>query len=259
MKYWPISVFLLVVVLFIVWTFPAFFGDFVWKYTRADAPALFLSREDKALKQDIAWHYFNGGAYDLEKAGRYYQELYDAGDRSYVTVYQLGRIKFIESKFNEALALFDEQLERFPERGRAHYMKGLVYMYTEDFVKAQESFAQFVKAYPEEWAGYNDLAWAYTKTGDFAQARSVAETGLVKFPNNLWLHNLAGIAQWNLGNLKSAETHFIKARDLVANTTSEQWGGAYPGNDPRTYAQSLEAMRTSVAENLAGVRAEMDE
>lgn len=225
------------------------FEMYAWNYLKSDRLALYFN-DSTDLKKEIAWYYFNNGAYNLEKSKKYYQELYSGGDRDYLTIYQLGRINFIEGSFNEAHRLFDEQLSLYPREKRGCYMKGLTYVYEEKFLNAQDAFRCFVKAYPEEWAGYNDLAWAYIKTGDFNKALEVVEEGLGKFDNNLWLNNLAGVSYWNMGDLEKAQFYLEKAYQISTKMSPEEWGSAYPGNNPDIYSTSLEMMREQLAADL---------
>jgi len=136
-------------------------------------------------------------------------------------------------------------------------MRGLINIYTSNFEEAVRDFSIFVGWSPDEWPGYNDLAWAYFKRGIYKKTAEVAQNGLERFPRNMWLHNMAGVALWNMGDLEEAEEHLILAEELVTKMTIAEWGVAYPGNDPSTYSTALEAMRKSVSENLNAVKDEI--
>lgn len=254
-----ISILFLVLILGFVIQNRSAVGTYVWSNYRSDSLALFIAGQDPALKAQIAEFYFNGGAYDLRKAEKYYNALVAEGVATHDVLFQLGRIAFIQGDFNKALDLLNLQLETYPDKQRAHYIKGLVYMYTQEYPKAQESFKKFVEAHPDEWAGYNDLAWAYFKEGEYEKMKEIALLGLERAPHNLWLNNMAGVALWNLGELGRAEGYLARAETLVSSMTPQEWGGAYPGNDPATYATSLALMRTNVAENLVALRLELAE
>ena len=234
-------------------------GEFVWEHTKNDKLSLVISRNDPALKLTIANYYFNEGAYDLDKAEKYYSELLVSGVRSYLTLYQLGRIHFVNNRLVTALNMFNRQLELYPDEKRAYYMLGLTNLYIGDFQNAIADFESFVAWAPEEWAGYNDLSWAYFKNGEYQASADAALQALELFPDNLWLHNMAGVALWNLGELEDAEWHLEETEKAVQTISVSEWGGAYPGNDPATYETSLETMRAAVSSNLAGVRQEMNE
>ena len=40
------------------------------------------------------------------------------------------------------------------------------------------------------------------------------------------------------------------AQKIVNSMTEREWGGAYPGNDPRIYGTGLSAMKKSIDTNL---------
>ena len=240
-----------------IFSFRGDLGVLVWQYFRTDDLALFLSPHDLDLRRDVASYYFGGGTYDFSKAQEQYEHLYGIGDRDKEVLYQLGRIRFTDHDFAGSVSVLNESLLLYPEALRVHYVRGLSYLYSGQFQKAQEAFALFAKAYPDEWAGYNDLAWAHTKEGEYLEALDVAKGGLNKFPENMWLHNSAGVAEWNLGNLEVAEEHFVTAKRLVDEMSVAEWGKAYPGNDPSSHAHTLSTMKRVVEENLEGARFDM--
>jgi tetratricopeptide (TPR) repeat protein len=228
----------------------------IWNRTRLDGLALAVASNSNALRQSIAYYYFNEGDYDLEKSKAQLQELYDNGLRDYVTIYQLARIYFINGRYDIALDLLDENLWRYPEWKRTYYTRGLVHTYRGQFEAAEKDFKAFLEWKSDEWPAYNDLAWVQLKAGKYEESLETAVGALVHFPDNLWLNNTAGVAAWNAGDLEAAERFLENAQDAVQTMSVDVWGSAYPGNNPATYESSLTAMRDAVAQNLAGVRAE---
>lgn len=253
--------FFVIIPIFLLGAFGASYRDaiarFVWKKTHWDDFALAVAADDHSFWYDMGRHYFNGGAYDINKATRYYEALFEAGIRDREVLHELGRIYFISGRLHAALTLHDLEIELYPEWKRGYYVRGLVYMYMGMFGKAAADFSVFTEAYPEEWAGHNDLAWARYKLSDFEGSYKAAQAGLEHAPDNMWLHNMSGVALWNLGDLEGAEDHLLKANELVREMDKHDWGAAYPGNSPETYAADLAKMRQAVALNLKGVQEEL--
>ena len=101
------------------------------------------------------------------------------------------------------------------------------------------------------WAGYNDLSWIYFQHGNFPAAEEIAVFGLGYAPENAWLHNSVGVAQLAQGKKAQARVHFKRALERLDQMTPDDWGIAYPGNDPTIYTEGLESMRQSIVHNLA--------
>lgn len=232
---------------------------FMWETTRFEQVALLIAADDFDLRHEIAAYYFNGGDYDLTKSQEQLEELYGEGARDYLTLYQLARVHFVNNELKEALVLLNENIIRFPEWKRSHYMRGLVYTYLGEFKRAAEDFETFIAWEPNGWAAYNDLAWVLVKQGSYKKGAQVALSALEHFPKNLWLLNTAGVALWNMGDLEEAQAHLLEAKEVAERMTPEMWGSAYPGNNPRGEEGSLEVMREVINENLAGVQAEVGE
>lgn len=195
-------------------------------------------------------YYYNGGAYDTQKAERMYNLALKVKPESDFSYYQLARISFVEGNFDLALERIDKALELNPENKRAFYIRGLIDGYAGRYTDAIEDFKKFVQWSPFEWAGYNDLAWAYFENGEYEKVRETAQMGLDKTdPENAWLLNGLGVAYLNLGESKKAEEIFEKVKVLAQNMPVEKWVSAYPGNDPGTAEWNLEKFKTDIGAN----------
>ena len=236
-------------------------GMMVWSYTHLDAFAVSISPRDAQLRFAIGDYYFGNGAYDLKKAERYFRDAVVLDPRLEVSHYQLARIYFINSNFSSALAEVNTEINLFPDFKRSYYVRGLIYGYMNKPDKAVSDFKTFLEWKPESWAGHNDLAWVYFMKGDYKNSAKTAREGLVYSPNNVWLLNSLGVALLNMKNLDEAEKTLTKALADADAMTSADWGVAYPGNNPATYVDGLDAMKASIERNLALIaskRAEVD-
>ena len=164
--------------------------------------------------------------------------------------YQIGRIYFIKGELMRAVFAFNLQLEADPTFMRSYYMRGLTYGYLGEYTKAQDDFKKFLEWRPDSWAAHNDLVWVYFLAGDYDNAEQYARQGLRHTPANGWLANALGAILINQGKPEEARPYLVLAEEAFATMSPEQWGTAYPGNDPRVYEEGLAASRQSVAENL---------
>jgi len=197
-------------------------------------------------------YYFNGGAYDLEKAEFWTRAaLFLDPKPTYNIHYQLARIYFSKNEYPKALKEINTQLAANPSNQRAYYVRGLINGFLGNFNEAIRDFKKFVVWAPEGWAGYNDLSWAYYEAGQFKEAKEIAQRGLEKFPENTWLLNGLGAAEQGLKNYSEAEIWFKKAREAVKDLTVEEWRKAYLGDNPAASQASLQKFKDEIKYNLS--------
>jgi tetratricopeptide (TPR) repeat protein len=164
--------------------------------------------------------------------------------------YQLGRVYFVEGKLDRAISEFNMTLRVNSEHKRAYYMRGLAKGYKEDYVGAQADFHSFVDNFPDEWAGYVDLAWVYYEDEKYDKAREVAEKGVELFPENAWVLKGLGVAYIQLGEKEKAREVLEKAGSEAEKLTVSDWRLAYPGNDPSGAETNLAIFKSDIQEAI---------
>jgi tetratricopeptide (TPR) repeat protein len=222
----------------------------LWRDFHTDSVAPAFDRTDPELFFEIGNYYFGGGAYDTQKAEKYFRAALALDPNMEGPHYQLARINFIHSDFNDAASEINKEIELHPDFGRSHYVRGLIYGYSGRLLEAETEFRKFLNWKPDSWAGNNDLAWIYFQEGKYAEALEVARAGLAITPNNPWLLNSLGVALLNTNDKKGAKEAFIGALTFLNAMTEREWGAAYPGNDPNIYGNGFSKMKESIAENL---------
>ncbi len=194
--------------------------------------------------------YFNsGGRYDLEKATKWYKVAALIDHKLSGAHYQLARVYFVQGKLAEAKSEINNAIAVNVDSNRAYYIKGLIDGYSKNYPEAIVDFSKFVERSPEEWAGYNDLAWAYYKNKDYENAKMTLEKGLEVKPENPWLLNGLGAAYHALGANDKAGEILDKASELAGKLTSDEWKMAYPGNDPASADWDLADFKTDIKVN----------
>ncbi len=234
-------------------------GRFAWTYFKNDSIAIALSDLDARTLNEIGEYYFNSGAYDTEKARFYFRKSLQQNDSQYFTHYQLGRLYFLNGLFPLAIREFNTTLELSPAFPRTYYMRGLTYAYMKRFDSAIADFNKFIEIIPNEWASYNDLAWIYFQQGDFENALEITDKGLEYASANVWLRMMRGVVLLNLKDYQNAKQELTVAFAGYEKLTPEDWGRAYPGNDPAWLEEGLREMGVIIRFNLGATYAKLGE
>lgn len=247
-----IYIFVLAVLFFAFLLSQNYLAQYAWtKYRNADM-AIFLTN-DARLAMQIGNYYFNGGAYDLEKAEKAFQKAALIEPKILWGHYQLARIYFVKRDFSGAVEEINKELKYNPENLRSLYIRGLIYGFSGRHASAEEDFRRFVQWAPKEWAGYNDLAWILSSRGKYKEAKEVilkSFEGVSGGDKNPWLWNSLGVAQLNLKENLGAEKSFEKAQTLAEKLTPQEWVRAYPGNNPVEAEEGLASFLEAVKTNL---------
>lgn len=229
----------------------------VWQSETKTPPTL----DDPFLLGD---YYFNhgphaDGTYDLSSARRHFEAaLADNPRGNSLAWYQLGRIDFLEGKFDAALYKFDKQVEYFgTSTPSVYYMIALTHGYRArmwnregDWSAAAENFRRYLELDPDSPWARTDLAWVYFAQGKYEAMLAPVKEGLETHPDNPWLLNMYGLALLNLGENEEAKRQFERAREAAAKLTAEDWGRSYPGNDPEAWELGLQEFRAAIEKNL---------
>lgn len=242
-----------------------FFGNklalVAWKRYRSPEIALALNQSNAAFSMAIGNYYFNGGAYDLARAKRAYEQAVRIDPQIPLGHYQRARIYFVEGQFHEAREEINKELAMHPENLRSLYIRGLIDGYGGSPDLAAEDFRKFIEWSPGEWAGYNDLAWALARLKKYSDMEVVAEKGIknaIEGALNPWLWNMRGVAQLNLKKYGAAHEAFVHAKKFSETLTDEEWRRAYPGNDPGESEGGRGAFLQAIEENLAKAKQGVD-
>jgi len=230
------------------------------------AVQVFMLKEFKGASSfEIGQYYFNHDGstrvYDLAKARVYYEKSISESPVGHnMAWYQLGRINFIEGKFDAALDAFDNQIQYFEaDIPQVYYMIGLTYGYrarqnnsTEDWIQAEDNFSRYITyvqlaAWPRV-----DLAWVYFAQGKFEEMLPVLEPILTVHASNPWVLNMYGLAVMNTAeDVSTALPYFYQAREEAQQLQIADWGAVYPGNNPAHWSLGLQEFNSLIEKNIA--------
>ena len=194
--------------------------------------------------------YFSPSSYNIPKAEKYLKIASFIDPKSSAAHYQLGRIYFVRNDLKKAGSEIDKAINLNPEKTRSYYIKGLIDGYSENYNEAIIDFKKFIEMFPKEWAGYNDLAWAYYKNNDYENAKITLEKGLSIKPDNPWLLNGLGVSLLALKEYSKSEEILNKADQLSNKLSLNEWKLSYPGNDPSSADWDLAEFKTNIKYNL---------
>jgi hypothetical protein len=194
--------------------------------------------------------FFGKWTYDLSWAETFYNLSIKSGAAPMWSNYQLSRIHFIKGKLDKAVQFADTELANYPYNCKANYIRGLAYGYKEELNKAIKDFEYFNSCMPLTWAGHNDLAWLWYRLGNATESVKVIERVNIIYEYNPWIQNTYGVALMNLHRYDEARLALNNAKLGADALTPNDWGKAYPGNDPLIYTTGLDKMRKNINDNL---------
>ncbi len=168
----------------------------------------------------------------------------------YYAHHQLSRTYFIQGDLWTALDEAKKELEIYPENTGTYYILGLTYGYMNRPYEAIDAFSQFIETHPTTWAARNDKAWLQFRIGNIEGAIQTIDPIVEQQKYNVWVQNTYCALMINKKEFEKAKDACDRAKSVANVMTDESWGVAYPGNDPRIYSTGIEAMRTSINNNL---------
>lgn len=206
----------------------------------------------------VARDHFSGDVYRPDIAMRWLR-VAEVFDSQYPELhYQLARAYFVRGDLDRALEEVNSEIANRPEYARSFYLRGLVFLYKKDFTAAIENFSAFNAVRPDNWAGFNDLAYAYLQIGDYTHAEWFARKGLENRPGNAWLNMNLGVALLNLERRDDAREVLRIAVASADRLTEADAIAAYPSNNPEIALKVLDEIRDASRVNLSLVDVESD-
>lgn len=124
--------------------------------------------------------------------------------------------RFIKrGEYELALEKVDAQLRETPDDAQARFLKGVIYMETDQTAEAVAIFTRLTEDYPEMPESYNNLAVLYARQNLYEKARLALEMAIQAHPTY-------ATAYENLGDLyaKLASQAYAKAVELNAGSKS---------------------------------------
>ncbi len=185
--------------------------------------------------------------YDIARAEYYFGEALRQDPHMPYLYHELARIAFLKGDLAQAYARINYDIAQHGDTQlRSYYIRGLIAGYMGLYDQAINDFGYFAALVPDSWAGANDYGWVLVKAGRAEDAAEVTSKALEIFPNNPWLLNTNAIALAEMGKLAEARIQIDKAARYAQAVTHSDWLYAYPGNDPASAPQGVEALKKSV-------------
>ena len=231
---------------------PRFAGALMFAVTGSDRATLIASRGNSDVYVDLGSQYFGGAQpYNVLLAKEYFEKAISRDAENYLAHYQLARVLFVLNDIEGAKEHIDTSTALVPDFSRNYYMQGLIYGFAQEYEKAEAGFKEFITRQPNLWAGYVDLSWIYFAQGKFTEGRELLEPIVDMFPNNPWVANSYGLFLMHSHQFAEASEQFDIALAALGAMMPDDFGIAYPGNDPAYYEEGYEQMSTSIEHNIA--------
>ena len=163
--------------------------------------------------------------------------------------HQLSRTHFIQGNLWGAVNEAKEELKLYPHSTSTYYILGLTYGYMNRNHEAIDAFSVYIDSFPEAWAPRNDKAWLQFRLGDIDGALETIQPIVDNFRYTVWVQNTYCALLINKKDFINAKKACDYAQEAVNKMTEDDWGRAYPGNDPRIYNIGLQAMKKSIETN----------
>jgi tetratricopeptide (TPR) repeat protein len=204
----------------------------------------------------LTFHKNNLAIWFLEKSK-------NKNNQDYYTSFLLGRVYFVEGKLSKSILNYTESIKLNKEYKEAYYGRGLTYGFSSPifYPEAIKDFQTYIdmdnaeyqltggRAYGA-WAGYNDLAWVYYLSGNFAKAEEAARAGLEITQSNPWLLNMLGAILLEQHRCGEAIESLKQADLLLGAINKDQFGEAYSGDNPKNWEPGKENMAKTIKDNL---------
>ncbi|EED28954.1 tetratricopeptide repeat domain protein [Borreliella garinii PBr] len=126
-----------------------------------------------------------------------------------IAIYNLSIAKFENNKLEESLETINKAINLNPEKSEYLYLKASINLKNENYPNAISLYSSVIEKNPENTSAYINLAKAYEKSGNKAQAISTLEK-IINKNNKLALNNL-GILYKKQKNYQKAIEIFEKA------------------------------------------------
>ena len=189
-------------------------------------------------------------SYDLDHAEYFFRKARHLDPQHPLVNHEIARIYFLRGSLETALDFINSQIRYNGDVLHSFYVRGLILGYMGRYSEAARDYERYLVSDPTNWAAVNDYAWVLLKAGRPREAAVASASALLDFPDNPWLLNTHAIALYELGEFRLAREKADAALLAVRYLSEEDWLRAYPGNDPKTADEGIQALRDAITGNV---------
>jgi tetratricopeptide (TPR) repeat protein len=172
-------------------------------------------KEDKATGEiyyQVAKNLQQAGK--LEEAIASFQQAIERDPTFLPPYYDLGAIHFEREELGKAKKYYDLLLEQDPNQGKVHYQIGTIALKQQKYPKAISSFRECIRLEPEfPWA-YRDLVSLFMQQEKWEDAVVTCRAILALVTEYPWVYSQMGNAFVKLGDISQASMAFCKGAEL---------------------------------------------
>jgi tetratricopeptide (TPR) repeat protein len=146
----------------------------------------------------------------------------------------LGNLYRARSKFKEAVAAYDQAIDRIKAPQKRHwnmfYVRGIALERSKQWPRAEADFLKALELNPGQAYALNYLAYSWVERGEnLTRAKAMLAKALRQRPNDGYIVDSVGWVDYRLGNFKDAVVHLERATELRPQdpTINDHLGDAY--------------------------------
>ena len=215
-----------------------------------------LAAFNEALDQNpasIFANYFSGHLNlktgEREEAADRFAKATERAPRFFAALYAAGELKATKGKFDDAVALYGRAAEVRPDPGVLIKL-GLLNEMKGDHRQAETMYQRVIEKAPDNFIGYNQLAWLYTRQGiNLDKAIRLAARANSLQPGNASIQDTLGWAYFQKKDYPQATRYLESAKGVDANnpTILYHLGALYHavGDDDKAKAALTAALEQS--------------
>jgi tetratricopeptide (TPR) repeat protein len=158
-----------------------------------------------------------------------------------------------ESKWNVAIAAFQEAIKIDPNHYKSHYRMGVLYEKLDQPPKADEAYRKVIEINPAYSPAFVSLGNMYIDYGHANVAMAVLDTGTKVNDKDARMWNGLGRAQLSLNNAKDAVDAFQKAKAIDPDMVDVLFGLGMAYAELRQRKEATEALQAFVQKAGADV------
>lgn len=173
--------------------------------------------------------YFLGLSYeqnnDLLSSYKMYKRVISLNEFHLKANYKVALYDSKSNKYQSSINIIDKILNQYPNNTDFIYLKGKCLYDISDYKNALKSFERLIELYYTEKPVYENIALCYLKLKEYQKSIDTYEKIMLEFneKDNAEYHFNIGINYGYLKNIKSAEKHFLKSKELKRVTFENEY------------------------------------
>jgi tetratricopeptide (TPR) repeat protein len=154
---------------------------------------------------------------DKERATAFYKKSLNRAPTFFSSLYAVGELSFVKGDTTTAAAYYEAALKVKKDTGLLIKL-GLLNEYNKKYKKASKLYQEAIDLSPDNFIGYNQLAWLYAKRGiNLDRAMKYAEKANSLQPGNVSILDTIGWIYYHKKDFKKSLKNLEKSYSISSN------------------------------------------